>query len=260
MFQKFAVNATGTDFVIGDLHGRFDLFRKFFDNMVDVCVDRVFSVGDLIDRGPDSLSCLQLLEEPWFFAVKGNHEQLMEDWMTGGPTGPWWDFNGGGWFFDLPDDKKEKVVDLLPFVEKLPWFISVGEDFHIVHAEIPNKCKELTKDSLLVTVGDGQVGIWGRDTWGSMYGQDLDDRFLAKQRRRIELQGVFKAPVPGVVFSGHTTVRKPAKILNFINIDTGAFREGPSDWAALTVADPKLGKFWKVFHDRIEETSLLTVI
>ena len=33
----------------------------------DFEVDRVFSVGDLIDRGPDSLKCLELVLNKWFF-------------------------------------------------------------------------------------------------------------------------------------------------------------------------------------------------
>lgn len=39
--------------------------------------DRLFAVGDLIDRGPESLFTLALLEQPWFHCVLGNHELML---------------------------------------------------------------------------------------------------------------------------------------------------------------------------------------
>lgn len=44
----------------------------------------MLSVGDLVDRGPDSIGCLKLLEAPWFHAVMGNHEQLLLNYFA-----PW---------------------------------------------------------------------------------------------------------------------------------------------------------------------------
>ncbi|STI47003.1 serine/threonine protein phosphatase 1 [Escherichia coli] len=41
--------------------------------------DLLISVGDVIDRGPQSLRCLQLLEQHWVRAVRGNHEQMAMD-------------------------------------------------------------------------------------------------------------------------------------------------------------------------------------
>ena len=41
--------------------------------------DLLIPVGDIIDRGPDSLKCLQLMQENWFYAVRGNHEQMALD-------------------------------------------------------------------------------------------------------------------------------------------------------------------------------------
>jgi len=76
--QKLPSNTRGTDYVIGDLHGCFSLLERLLDEVrFDKSRDRLFSVGDLIDRGPESLRCLQLLAEPWFYAVQGNHENMM---------------------------------------------------------------------------------------------------------------------------------------------------------------------------------------
>lgn len=45
--------------------------------------DRLFSVGDLVDRGEHAIDALALLDFPWFFAVKGNHEEVMCDVADG---------------------------------------------------------------------------------------------------------------------------------------------------------------------------------
>ena len=71
-------NANGRDLVVGDLHGHRGLLEQRLETIgFDPARDRVLSVGDLVDRGPDSLSTLQLIEQPWFHAVLGNHELML---------------------------------------------------------------------------------------------------------------------------------------------------------------------------------------
>jgi len=62
LMQKLPSNTLGRDFVIGDLHGCFDLLERLMKAVdFNFDKDRLFSVGDLVDRGPYSLSCLQLI-------------------------------------------------------------------------------------------------------------------------------------------------------------------------------------------------------
>jgi len=71
----------GRDFVIGDIHGRPDLLQQVLDKLG--ANDRLFMVGDLIDKGPDSLGVIQLVNDPKYkdkvFVIRGNHEQLCLD-------------------------------------------------------------------------------------------------------------------------------------------------------------------------------------
>ncbi|OCB02809.1 hypothetical protein BBC27_11345 [Acidithiobacillus ferrivorans] len=65
-------NLQGRDFIVGDLHGHPDVLRRLMDYVAfDYDTDRLFSVGDLVDRGPDSAGALDLLDEPWFYPVLG---------------------------------------------------------------------------------------------------------------------------------------------------------------------------------------------
>lgn len=71
-------NVEGRDFAVGDLHGCFEeLGRLLIHVKFDPVRDRLFSTGDLIDRGPRSQDCLSLLTKPWFYPVLGNHEDVM---------------------------------------------------------------------------------------------------------------------------------------------------------------------------------------
>lgn len=76
-------NIAGRDIIIGDLHGHPEILHRILERAeFDPSRDRVISTGDLIDRGPNSLGCLELLNEPWFFAVRGNHEQHLAAIIT----------------------------------------------------------------------------------------------------------------------------------------------------------------------------------
>ena len=71
-------NLQGRDFIVGDLHGHPDVLRRLMDHVAfDYDTDRLFSVGDLVDRGPNSAGALDLLDAPWFYPVRGNHDAML---------------------------------------------------------------------------------------------------------------------------------------------------------------------------------------
>ncbi|MBU2846994.1 hypothetical protein HF925_00060 [Acidithiobacillus ferriphilus] len=71
-------NLQGRDFIVGDLHGHPDALRTLMDHVgFDYDMDRLFSVGDLVDRGPNSAGALDLLDAPWFYPVLGNHDAML---------------------------------------------------------------------------------------------------------------------------------------------------------------------------------------
>ncbi|MFD2437195.1 metallophosphoesterase [Modicisalibacter luteus] len=67
MIQTHGANKRGHDYLVGDLHGQYALLQTMLSRVgFDQDKDRLFCVGDLVDRGPDSLACLSLAFEPWF--------------------------------------------------------------------------------------------------------------------------------------------------------------------------------------------------
>ena len=133
-------NIHGRDFVIGDLHGEIgQLSRELQRVDFDERKDRLFSVGDLIDRGEDSLGAFRLLKEPWFHAVQGNHERMMCEYLFGGTNDFGWALEEGLWYQSVEDTNE--ALALARIAQSLPFLIVVGEcvnRFQVVHAEMPN--------------------------------------------------------------------------------------------------------------------------
>lgn len=148
LHQRLAWNPTGRDFIVGDMHGCYDLFEAELAKVgFDPAHDRVISVGDLVDRGPDSMACLRLLKEPWFHAVRGNHEIMLLNYgyasLKSSPLLQNNDLflqNGGSWVLRLDEfEQAELWYELLPRIATLPFVISVGngpDRYHVVHSEL----------------------------------------------------------------------------------------------------------------------------
>lgn len=60
--------------VVGDIHGCFDELRELLDRVSPAEGDLVISVGDVVTKGPDAVSCLELWRERGYLAVRGNNE------------------------------------------------------------------------------------------------------------------------------------------------------------------------------------------
>lgn len=217
MLKQLNPNTTGNDYFVGDIHGCYDtLMDSLTARKFDVTKDRLISVGDLIDRGPQSRKCLELLSEPWFYAVIGNHE----DMMIGCYNGTWdtsnYIRNGGEWFFDInmkPEDQS-KMVDL---ALTMPLMIEVNigdKKIGVVHADY----LEDNWGTYELSDGDSagvdthsyqrfrQSLIWGRDRIYSNLDNSVND---------VDL-----------IVCGHTPVKGVHQISNVLYIDTGAVYGG----------------------------------
>lgn len=161
--HHFTKNENGRDFVIGDIHGMYSLLLSALENVnFDRSTDRLFSVGDVIDRGVESGICLDLFYEPWFHAVMGNHEEMMFDAVVGNQNASdWVIYNGGHWVIDYDQDVLEGVCQDLS--KRLPYIITVDTDegiTGIVHAEVPNNGINSINDPL--SHGDMMYLTWAR--------------------------------------------------------------------------------------------------
>ncbi len=238
--QQLPANSSGHDYVIGDLHGCYDLLERLMDYVAfDKTRDRLFSVGDLIDRGPDSMRCLALLEEPWFYAVKGNHEQMMLDffmpYLINGQLDSMVDINdtgfienGGHWVEQhylsdcqcMSDAFNQGLARVLAL--PLVWVVGEGNTrFNVIHAELYNG--DYFETSQNVTWLDSDIDHWLEQ--GSIV-PEIQDRLLWGRKlmhsRLIDYDWARVQPGLSITFCGHTYADQPRQVLSHLCLDTGA--------------------------------------
>lgn len=207
MIERFEENKIGNDYVVGDIHGCFGMLRERLTAIgFDESKDRLFSVGDLVDRGPDSEECVQWLDQPWFHAVRGNHEQMAINFTNGQNSALLYEQNGGRWFIDLDDNEQQAYAAMF---NKLPLAIEVATGHGtvgIVHAEVVAHDWDYT----IANISDNRTR-----------------EYLLWARRKIDMRN--RTHVKGInrVYVGHSGVKDITRLGNVHYIDGGAvFRGG----------------------------------
>ena len=208
-------------YVIGDIHGRLDLLdqlieaiRRDVDEYGNDCL--TVTLGDYIDRGPDSRGVIErLLTNPFpgcYVALKGNHEALLETFLDQPDIGGQWRHLGGLetlHSFGIPvaslmvgrnyNEAAEELRAALSsehmrFLTSLKTSLFAGRYF-LCHAGVrPGVPLERQSEEDL---------LWIRD------------EFLSS-----------RMDFGKIVVHGHTPVEEPEVLSNRINIDTGAFATG----------------------------------
>ena len=206
-------------YIVGDIHGRLDLLldmqARIDRDKRQFATEQVTEIylGDYIDRGPDSAAVVSRLIERGSEArarfLRGNHEQLLLDFLNGGDCLREWRTVGGSatlLSYGITPDMltREIAADVVrrTFVEKMPKehrqfylrtgsYISIGS-YLAVHAGL--------------RPGVGLEKQKARDLLG------IRSDFL-------DHTGDFGC----IVVHGHTPVPEADMRRNRINVDTGAF-------------------------------------
>ena len=223
---RHAANTAGRDFVVGDLHGCVDALRYLLREIVfDSACDRLFSVGDLIDRGSQSEEALALLDKPWFFPVLGNHEEALCLVAEGIMRRSVWQGLGGDWADTLPDSVLRAYARRLRTLPLVRVVGSGARRFNVLHAEF------FGDDAAL------DVGVFG----ARVRQQLLWGRELALGSGVAEQQAGLSP-----TYCGHTPMREMGRIGAQIFIDTGAF----AATGKLTITEALTPRTWSVSVER----------
>ena len=126
--------------VIGDIHGCHLALDSLLKLVQPQPQDHIILLGDVVDRGPGTPQCIDqlmyLAQHGHVTLIKGNHEEMMLDALSGGPyVGPWLRYGGqdvidsyGGDFSRVPPSHVEFLSNSVDF-----W----SDDFTIcVHASL----------------------------------------------------------------------------------------------------------------------------
>lgn len=197
---QFPENDKGVDYFVGDIHGCLPLLKSaLYEIGFDEKRDRLFSVGDLVDRGIESLETLRFFNRnDWFHAVRGNHEQMLIDMHNGHWSPDNYAMNGGVWYFNATPEERLEAYEI---VMQMPHVIQVG-DIGVVHAQPKKNWNEMLSDIQVSDEYTENYILWGRDV--------------------IRGQLPFTCEGIGKVFCGHTVVKESVNRGNVKFIDTGA--------------------------------------
>ena len=224
-------NDKGRDLVVGDVHGHFETLRRALAELEVGEHDRVFSLGDLVDRGPDSFAAKDWIAGPdpssrFDLVLRGNHEQMMLEALAQGPPrrrrmwdqDPWslWMMNGGGWW--KPKSPSHSGRSWMNVLRGLP--ICATVETRLGPVGLVHACPVLERwqDLEDAVRDDGEVGHLTRvrALWSRVYHGYLQGEIGETGNEHL-------GPVEGVrcVVTGHTPTPEPGWHENVLGIDTG---------------------------------------
>ncbi len=208
-------------YVIGDIHGRLDLYDALIqaveeDNTEQHSADtHIVLLGDLVDRGPDSAGVLartrQWQTQRSVRVLAGNHEEMFLTSLEKPEVLRHFLKHGGRetiLSYGLPT-KQFNAMTLEDLFDALPKIIPQSDLDYIADFE---ECI-VAGDYLFVHAGiDPGVPIADQSRRDMLW---IRDRFLSHE-----------GPLEKVVVHGHTIFDRVMDCGNRIGIDTGAFRSG----------------------------------
>ncbi|MBI2898073.1 MAG: metallophosphoesterase [Deltaproteobacteria bacterium] len=184
--------------VIGDVHGCHDELRELCDQIGPGANDRIVSVGDLVDRGPDPVAVVRLFRDtPGAAAVMGNHEDKHLRAHRG-------ELRPAPSQLICRRQAGDAYPEILDYAATLPPCLDLPEAL-IVHAgfEPDLPLSEQPRNVLLRATWPGEKGLGGDpQRWTARYRGDKP------------------------IVCGHTVFEKPRVVGRTFGIDTGVYRGG----------------------------------
>ena len=216
-------------YVIGDIHGCAELLDRLIDMIVQDAADMpaerclAVTVGDYIDRGPDSATVLdRLAAGPFpmpYVALKGNHEVLLDAFLREPETACDWRLWGGS------ETLHSYGVDVSGIMRGTEYEQAAAS----LQAAIPARHVDfLASLKLSLTVGRYFICHAGVRPGVPLDRQSEDDLLWIREDFLNS-----RADFGKIVVHGHTPTREPELRPNRINVDTGAFITGRLTCAVL---------------------------
>lgn len=223
---RFAQNKSGRDFVVGDIHGQYDQLMFALEQVGFTDYDRLFCVGDLVNKGQKSMECLSLTREDWFHSALGNHDYRVMIDIQNHLLGKSKHLETL-WLKGMTVAELEFVFGLISDMPLLIEFESRAGKIGIAHADIP-----FIKNDKLVK-NDGKIPNDKRPNWqkitkhiadgvvdSGVFHSVISDGVNAITLRRNESTSLPSVKGIDRVYLGHVTVGRPLVSGNRVWINT----------------------------------------
>ncbi len=190
--------------IIGDVHGHYKALITLLTAIAPGQADQVYFLGDLIDRGPDSLHVVDFVQQSGYGCLLGNHEQLMIDsFPNGRPFSPAlqaWLYSGGRATVTSYGETGI-LLDHLDWMKTLPTHLDLG-DLWLVHAGV--------HPLLPIAAQSTQEFCWIRDEFHSSTKPYFEDKLIITGHT---ITFTLPKVAPGEIAQG----------CGWLGIDTGAY-------------------------------------
>ncbi len=200
--------------IYGDIHGCLDELKKLRKKIKPRDGDIEISVGDLVNKGPQSIETLRYIQKKGILSVVGNNEiKIMKFYKKSKQKGE-------GFLKTLRNFEQQVLstmsVQDYHFLKSLPYFIKI-KNLTILHGGIPNGVK--LRDSMS-----------DDDKEALTLMRYLDKDYHPIPYKNIEDRSAFWSEVyngrEGFIVFGHHPFKEPKIEEHAIGIDTGAVYGG----------------------------------
>lgn len=157
-------------FVVSDIHGMYDHFIKlleFWDRK-----DKLVILGDMIDRGKDSLKVVQhaieLSKDHDVTVLKGNHDQMLIDFIENpNENGSMWDQNGGNATLRSFSKGRDSI-----------FYLSYKEQARLIQQQLPSEIIFLRNLPHFYEFGKVLFTHAGFNSWVNSWEETTDEQFV----------------------------------------------------------------------------------
>ncbi|MGX1022972.1 metallophosphoesterase family protein [Psychroflexus sp. MBR-150] len=222
--------------VIGDIHGALKALKEILEKAKVTKDDKLIFLGDYVDGWSDSAKTLDFLislqQTHNCIMLKGNHDELLLDWLIHQTENEKWLMHGGKSTLEAYknlDETHKKIHQ--KFIKNLSTYHVDNQNRLFVHAGFANM------HGPDYEYYDNTV-YWDRTLWETAVATDRNlSKNDVKYPKRFKL---FKE-----IYIGHTPVNRygqltPMQAQNVINVDTAAAFKGP-----LTILDIETKNYWQ---------------
>ncbi|ACK67435.1 bis(5'nucleosyl)-tetraphosphatase, ApaH [Rippkaea orientalis PCC 8801] len=201
--------------IIGDVHGHYNTLLTLLDAIAPNSEDKIYFLGDLIDRGPESAQVVDFVIKNGYPCLLGNHEQMLLQSVGLGELNSHqlqsWLYSGG--YSTLMSYDHQIPTEHIQWMKTLPSYLDLG-DVWLVHAGVnPN---------LSLAEQTPQQMCWIRDEFHRTPQPYFPDKLIITGHT---ITFTFPGIAPGKLVSG----------AGWIDIDTGAYHPRSGWLTALDV-------------------------
>ncbi|TVZ52815.1 metallophosphoesterase [Dokdonia sp. Hel_I_53] len=222
--------------VIGDIHGGLRALEQVLERASVSVEDHLIFLGDYVDGWSESAAVIDFLIalslKQKTTLIRGNHDDLVQQWLEGRAMSPKWMQHGGQSTIDSYKSRSEREIDAhIAFYKTFKDYYIDSKNRMFCHAGFQNLNGPEHEWHCTVF-------YWDRTLWEMVCAmrEDFNPKDLLYPKRLLLFSEIFIGHTPTTRI--HKTT--PVQMANVWNVDTGAAFKG-----RVSIMDVDSKEFWQ---------------